>query len=122
MVRKANTHRLTILCLVWVALISTMTFPAGAVAETGNNGTTIRSITPMTEPGAHRSDISPEDYFDIVGILNVLENSRIVVGNSELTPASGLRTSHVALSNIVGVKLNQSGKVITIETIYDDPH
>jgi hypothetical protein len=54
--------------------------------------------------------------------LNVLENDRIVVGNSELKPASGLKTSHMELSNIVGVKVNKSGEVVKIETIYNDPH
>jgi hypothetical protein len=123
MARKANSHKPMILCLVWIAVIGILTLPGSAAAESGNAGTAIRDITPMTEIGAHGANMkNPEDYFDIVGILNVLENDRIVVGNSELKPASGLKTSHMELSNIVGVKVNKSGEVVKIETIYNDPH
>lgn len=122
MARIANVHKPMILCFVWIAIFSILALPGGAAAGSGNAGTAIRDITPMTEIGAHRVNMNAEDYFDIVGILNVLENDRIVVGNDELRPASGLNTAHVALSNIVGVKLNRSGKVVRIETIHDDPH
>jgi hypothetical protein len=123
MAHNANAHKPMILFIVSMAIIGILTLPGSAAAKSGNAGTAaIHDITPMTEIGAHRVNIDAEDYFDIVGILNVLENDRIVVGNDELKPASGLNTAHVALSNTVGVKINRSGEVVKIETIYDDPH
>ena len=122
MVRQRKTFPYIARVLAWVA-IGGMVAASGCLAAEGNHTAGgIRRITPMFEMGSNQIDVQAENYFDIVGILNVLENDRIVVGNNELRPASGLRTSGVELSNTVGVKLNQSGEVVQMGLIHNDPH
>lgn len=107
---------------VWIAVAGILGASDCLAAEVGKTAGTIRKITPMRSIGTHRANDQAEGDFDIIGILNQLESDRIVVGNNEMKPVSGLRTGDVKLSNMVGVKLNSSGKVVKIEVIYNDPH
>ena len=81
----------------------------------------IRSI-PSAESAASPLNVRAEDYFDIVGTLNLIESSRAVIGNTELRLASGADTSGVSKYDQVGGKLNKKGEVTAIELISDLPH
>jgi hypothetical protein len=101
MARKASACKIITGCFVWVAITVIWPVVGCLAAELDNAAGVIRQITPMTERSTHRSTIKAEDHFDIVGILNLAESNRIIVGNSELRVSSGLNTSRLGLSNIV---------------------
>jgi hypothetical protein len=81
----------------------------------------IRSITPA-ESAASPIKFRAEDYFDIVGTLNRIEGSRVVIGNTELNLTGRANTSGVSQYDQVGAKLNKKGEVTAIELISDLPH
>jgi len=81
----------------------------------------IRSIT-AAESAGRPASVRADDYFDIVGTLNLIESGRVVIGNSELQLAGGARTSGVSLYNEVGAHLNQKGEVTKIVVISDIPN
>ena len=81
----------------------------------------IRPIT-STESAGRALNIRAEDYFDVVGTLNLIESNRVVIGNTELGLAGGTRTSGVSLYDQVGARLNKKGEVTSIEVISDIPN
>ena len=81
----------------------------------------IRSISPA-ESAASPVNVRAEDYFDIVGTLNLMESRRVVIGNSELQLASGADISGVSKYDQVGAQLNKKGEVTAIVLISDIPH
>jgi hypothetical protein len=81
----------------------------------------IRSITPA-ESAASPVNVRAEDYFDIVGTLNLIESGRVVIGNTELRLAGRASTSGVSQYDQVGAQLNKKGEVTAIELISDLPH
>ena len=81
----------------------------------------IRSIT-SAESAAGPIKVRAEDYFDIVGTLNLIESSRVVIGNTDLRLAGGANTSGVSQYDQVGAQLNKKGEVTAIELISDLPH
>lgn len=81
----------------------------------------IRSI-PSAESAASPVNVRAEDYFDIVGTLNLIEGGRVVIGNTELRLAGRADTSGVSKYDQVGAQLNQKGEVTAIQMISDLPH
>jgi len=119
MVRKAKTFKIITGCFLWMA-ITGIWLALGCL--TADAGTKIRPITPMGEMGGHRVNVSAEDYFDVVGILNLIESDRIIVGDRQLTIAPGMSFSRARQWNLVGVKLNRAGEVVAFEIISDEPN
>lgn len=109
----------------WVVILAVtlcgITSPSLA-GEAGKSRPAIRPLKSVAEMGPSRMDLNAEDYFDIVGILNLVETGRIVVGNSELRIRSGVHRSGIELWNLVGVKLNKNGEVVVLEKISDEPN
>jgi len=81
----------------------------------------IRSIT-SSESAGSPVNVRAEDYFDIVGTLNLIESGRVIIGNTELQLAGGANTSGVKQYNQVGAHLNKKGEVTAIELISDIPN
>jgi hypothetical protein len=81
----------------------------------------IRSI-PTAESAASPVNVRAEDNFDIVGTLNLIESSRVVIGNTELGLSGGVSTSGVSRYDQVGAQLNKKGEVTAIELISDLPN
>jgi len=82
---------------------------------------TIRPITPA-ESAASCVDVRAEDYFDIIGTLNLIEGSRVVIGNNSLQLSGGANPSGISLYDQVGARLNQKGEVSAIVVISDVPN
>lgn len=119
MARKAKTFKIITGCFLWMAITGIWPAPGCLTADAG---TKIRPITPMGEMGGHRVNVSAEDYFDVVGILNLIEGDRMIIGDRELKIAPGVNTSRARQFNLVGAKLNKVGEVVVFETISDEPN
>lgn len=91
-------------------------------AGPGEVGSTIRTITPMTEVGSHPSNLNAADYFDLVGRLNKIEGNQATIGDRALTLAPGVSTSGVSQWNLVGANLNNAGEVVVLELVTDNPN
>lgn len=99
-----------------------LTVSSGQAAGLKKTGSTIRTITPMTEVSSHRADLNAADYFDIFGILNTIEGNRVTIGDRELTLAPGVGTSGMNQWNLVGANLNNAGEVVVLELVSDEPN
>ena len=108
--------------LVWVVITGIWLASSCLAEETGSAAWAIQDITPMTEMSTLNTDIRAEDYFDIVGTLNLIEGNRVIVDDRELKIASGVSTSLVRQWNLVGIKLNTAGDVLVFEKLSDEPH
>jgi hypothetical protein len=64
----------------------------------------------------------PEDFFQIVGTVNLIEGRRIIVGDREFAIASGTSTSGVKRWSRVGLRLNKKGEVVVCERLRSEPH
>jgi hypothetical protein len=93
-------------------------------AGAADKGPSIRTITPVGEGANYRSRVNmrAEDYFDVVGNLNLIESDRVIIGDRELTLAGGAKVYRVELHNEVGAKLNSAGEVVVIDLISDEPN
>ena len=87
-----------------------------------SNRVTIRSIRPIGEGSYTDPNLRPEQVFDVVGSLNEVDGNRIVIGDRELVTASGVNAQGISTGSLVGAKLDNSGAVVAIETISDEPH
>ena len=119
MSRKLNPLKMIIPGLLWAVIAGIWLTPGAFAAETGS---AIRQISPMGEMSASRADIRAEDYFDVIGILNLIEGDRMIIGDRELKIAPGVNTSRARQFNLVGAKLNKVGEVVVFETISDEPN
>lgn len=104
-----------------MALIMIIGVVPGSECLAADKISKIRPIT-STESAGRPANIRAEDYFDVVGNLNLIESSRVVIGNTELQLAGGARTSGVSLYDQVGARLNKKGEVTSIEVISDIPN
>lgn len=104
--------------MVWLSMPASNSLSA----ESAQNGAKIRSLTPMMEISSHKANFSAHDYFDVVGILNVLEGSRVIIGDRELSMAPGVRAAGINPWSIVGANLNRAGEVVVLEMISNDPN
>lgn len=121
MLRNWNPNKIIAPILLWV-MVAGVGPTSGALAADSAAG--IRPITPLGETSSfrQRADIRPQDYFDVIGILNLMENDRVVIGDRELTLAPGVRTSRARQFNLVGAKLNRAGEVVVFDVISDEPN
>jgi len=122
MALKFKTLKMITQSLVWVVITGIWLASSCLAEEISNADTAILNITPMTEGSTLNTDIRAEDYFDIVGTLNLIEGSRVIVNDRELKIASGVGTSRVRQWNLVGIKLNTAGEVMVFEKLSDEPH
>ena len=99
-----------------------LTAASGLAGNQDGDGATIRSITSMADTESAQIGVSSREYFDLVGILNQVDGNQIVIGNTEVTLASGVGTSGLALYNVVGAKLDTSGKVVKLALISNEPN
>lgn len=99
-----------------------ITASTGLAAEPGKTSGKIRTITPMREVSIHRSNLNAQDYFDVVGVLNLIDGNRVTIGDRELTIAPGVRTSRINQYNLVGANLNKAGEIVVFELVSDDPN
>ena len=104
-----------------MVLILILGLSAGPGCLAADKVNKIRSVTPPLLQQLP-SDVRAEDYFDIVGTLNLIENGRVVIGNSELRIAGGAKTSGLSLYDEVGAQLNRKGEVTEIVVISDIPN
>lgn len=121
MVHKSNPMIKILPVLLLAAGIGFWLPPEAGAADTGMS---IRTITPVGEGAnySRRVNVRVEDYFDVVGILNLIESDRVIIGDRELTLAGGAKTYRVELYNIVGAKLNSAGEAVVIDLISDEPN
>ena len=105
-------------CLVLI-LVFGMVPGAGCLAA--DKISKIRSIT-SAESAGRPANVQTEDYFDIVGTLNLIDSGRVVIGNTDLELAGGARTSGIRLYDEVGAQLNRKGEVTKIVVISDIPN
>ncbi len=121
MSRKLNPIKMITPILLW-AVVAGFGLASGAIAADYGSG--IRKISPMGETVnySRQADIRAEDYFDVVGILNRVENDRVIIGDRELILGPGVSTSLARQYNLVGAKLNRAGEVVVFDTISDEPN
>jgi hypothetical protein len=95
--------------------------PAALAAEKGR---AIRKITPVGETMnySRQANIRAEDNFDVIGILNLKESRRVIIGDRELPLAPGARTYRVQKYNLVGARLNKAGEAVVVDLISDEPN
>jgi hypothetical protein len=112
----------TILPVLILAAAAGFWLPSEAGAA--DKGSSIRTITPVGEGTNYSSRVNmrAEEYFDVVGTLNLIESDRVVIGDRELTLAGGAKTHQVELDNLVGAKLNSDGEAVVIDLISDEPN
>lgn len=82
----------------------------------------IRQIRPYVESSAPDDNIRAQHVFDLVGTLNMIDGNQITIGNRQLTLASNVSASGIAIWTEVGAKLNQAGQVVALEIVSDEPH
>lgn len=94
------------------------------IKNKGSANANIMQINPPTPEGLEASiaDVDPEDYFDVVGSLNGTDGSSVVIGDKQHTLASNVSASGIPQWSRVGIKLNNSGEVVEIEELTDEPH
>ena len=83
---------------------------------------TIRQIRPYAESSAPDENIRAQHVFDLVGTLNAIDGNQITIGDRQLTLASTVSASGIAIWTEVGAKLNQAGEVVALEIVSDEPH
>jgi len=121
MSNKTNSIKTILPVLLLAAAVGFWLPPKAGAADKGHF---IRTITPAGEGANYSSRVNmrAEDYFDVVGILNLIESDRVIIGDRELTLAGGAKTYRVELYNIVGAKLNSAGEAVVIDLISDEPN
>jgi hypothetical protein len=121
MVNKSNPMKIILPVLILAAAAG---FWLPAEAGAADTGQSIRTITPVGEGANYSSRVNmrAEDYFDVVGILNLIESDRVVIGDRELTLTGSAKTYRVELYNEVGAKLNSDGEAVVIDLISDEPN
>ncbi len=110
--------RNVVLAGIMVAITATL----GMAGDKADTGTTIKSITPMTETLDLKEIDDPYDYFDVVGFLNHVDGKRVIIGDRDLVLTNGASASGMNLSNIVGAKLNNAGEVVLLMLISNEPN
>jgi hypothetical protein len=90
--------------------------------QAGRTAPAIRTITPVTELDISHANIRAEDNFDVVGRLNLVESSQVVIGNRKLTVRPGLNMSGIGKYNLVGATLDKHGVVVALQKISDEPN
>ena len=83
---------------------------------------TIRQIRPYAESSVPDANVRAQHVFDVVGSLNAIDGNQITIGNRQLTLASTVSASGIAMWTEVGAKLNQAGMVVRLEIVSDEPH
>lgn len=83
---------------------------------------TLRQIRPYVESSAPDDNIRAQHVFDLVGTLNMVDGNQVTIGNRQLTLASNVSASGIAIWTEVGAKLNQAGQVVALEIVSDEPH
>jgi hypothetical protein len=99
-----------------------ITTSTGLAADPDRISSKIRTITPMGEASFHPSNLNAQDYFDVVGVLNLIDGNRVTIGDRDLTLAPGVRTSRINQYNLVGANLNKAGEIIVFELVSDEPN
>jgi hypothetical protein len=107
---------------VIVAIAILLTAPASTAGEVGSPVPTINTITPPTQLDTARTNIRANDYFDVVGRLNLIKSNLVVIGNRKLTVKPGLGLSGVRRYNLVGANLDEKGNVVALKKITDAPN
>jgi hypothetical protein len=82
----------------------------------------IRQIRSYAEYGAPADNVRAQHVFDVVGTLYAVDGNQITIGNRQLTLGSTVSASGIALWTEVGAKLNQTGEVVRLEIVSDEPH
>jgi hypothetical protein len=121
MVDLLNTLKTTIAGALVLVLILGWCLSSSAIAA-DQNVSRIRSITPMEEMSFNSLNVRAEDYFDVVGTLNLIDGGQIVVGDTKLQLAGRAKMSGVKKYDEVGVLLNKAGKVVKCVKITDEAH
>jgi len=116
---KRKAFIITIRCMVSILVIGLYQAPDCLAAD---KVLKIRSITPLIEMSTLPEDTKAEDYFDIVGTLNLIEGNQVIIGNTTLELSGGVNTSDASLNDQVGVLLNKKGEVKAIAVVSDVPN
>ncbi|BBO67494.1 hypothetical protein DSCA_14240 [Desulfosarcina alkanivorans] len=116
---KYNTLKTVTFCLIGVVVAGTW-MVSGCLAA--DKGVSIRSITPILELNSPEANIRAQDYFDVVGTLNLVESDRIIIGDRVLSLSSGVKASGIQKWDHVGAKLNPAGEVVSLVKLTDEPH
>lgn len=121
-IKGLHKYRWFARAIALAGMLVILTVTSGSAGDRYGDGTTIRSITSMADTENPRIEVSSREYFDLVGILNLVDGNRIIIGNTEVTLATGVGTSGLDLYNFVGAKLNTSGEVAILELISNEPN
>lgn len=116
---KYNTLKTVTFCLLGMAVAGSW-MVSGCLAA--DNGMSIRRITPIIELNAPAADIRAEDYFDVVGTLNLIESDRLIIGDRALSLSSTVKASGIKKWDHVGAKLNSAGEVVALVKLTDESH
>ena len=107
--------------LMIVSLWLTSACLAADKTRNGKDHKAIRYIQPY-ELSAASTDVRAQHVFDVVGSLNAIDGNLIIIGNRQLTLTSTVSASGIALWTEVGAKLNQTGEVVALEIVSNEPH
>jgi hypothetical protein len=119
---KQHTFARIAQCTVMIGIAGFCLAPVCLAGQAGRTTPTIRTITPVTELDISHAHIRAEDNFDIVGRLNLIESSQVIIGNRKLTIEPGLNMSGIGKYNLVGAILNNHGVVVALQKISDEPN
>lgn len=122
MSHKSNTIK-TILPVLFWAMAAGFWLPSGAEAADANGS--IRAITPVGETINYQrqaGSTQAEDYFDVIGILNLNESDRVIIGDHELPLSRGAKIRGVSQYDTVGARLNEAGEAVIVDLISDEPN
>jgi hypothetical protein len=121
MSRKSNPIKTILVVFLWVAAAGFWLAPGTIAAESGGG---IRKITSMGETKSYQQQahFRAEAYFDVIGILNLIESDRVVIGDRELSLAPGVKNSRARQYDLVGAKLNNTGAAVVIDVISNEPN
>ncbi|MGB9499059.1 MAG: hypothetical protein ACKVE4_04775 [Dissulfuribacterales bacterium] len=87
-------------------------------------GVVFNKIQPPPEFDAGRiiKSGNAEDFFDVVGEVNLIEDERIVVGDLEFKIAPGVHMSGIKRWSHVGLRFNKAGEVTACEKLKNVSH
>ena len=119
---KLNINRMGKWIVVTAALMTSLLTASTSLADDGDRTHGIRSITPIGERGSYQRNVNAADYFDIIGILNSVDGSQVIIGDRQLTLAPGVSTRGMSQYNTVGANVNNAGQVTALELISNEPN
>jgi hypothetical protein len=122
MIMKKNAYSRMVRWTLMTGIAGLFMVPVCLAGQTGKAIPAIRTITPVTELDASRTNIRAENAFDVVGRLNLIKSNQVVIGNRKLTVKPGLNLSGIGKYNLVGANLDQDGNVVALKKISDEPN